>query len=66
MAGSTIIGLLHLLDRDMTAMCGSPHGLLTGTVARCTCASCLSIWTDTRELADVRALVVGDVVIVSH
>lgn len=66
MVGSMLIGLLHLLDRDMTALCGCQYGLITGSAARSTCATCLSIWADARDVADIRALVVGDAVIVSH
>ena len=60
------VGLLHLLDRDLTALCGSPFGLITGSAARCTCPSCLSIWSNARDLAGSRPLAAGDPVIVSH
>lgn len=66
MGRSTVVGLLHLLDHDLTPLCGCPYGLISGSAARCTCPSCLSIWANTRGLAGRRPLVVGDAVIVSH
>jgi hypothetical protein len=52
-------GVLHLLDRDGTALCSSPFGLLTGSLARCTCASCLDMWESTRNQL-VRPLAIDD------
>lgn len=66
MIGSTTVGLLHLLDRDLTPLCGCPYGLITGSPARSTCASCLSIWTHARDVPGGRPLVVGDALINSH
>jgi hypothetical protein len=42
-------GVLHLLDRDGMSVCSSPFGLLTGSVARCTCASCIEIWHEAKH-----------------
>lgn len=66
MVGSTIIGLLHLLDRDMTPLCGCLYGLVTGSAARCTCTSCLAIWDSTCDVAQGRPLAVGRAPTVSH
>jgi hypothetical protein len=52
-------GVLHLLDRDGMSVCSSPFGLLTGSVARCTCPSCLEIWESTRNQL-VRPLATDD------
>jgi hypothetical protein len=46
---SVLQGVLHLLDRDGMSVCSSPFGLLTGSVARCTCSTCLEIWESTRN-----------------
>lgn len=66
MVGPTTTGLLHLLDRDMTTLCGCPYGLITGSVARCTCTSCIAIWDSTCDVAHGRPLAVGRVRTVSH
>ena len=34
-------GLLHLLDRDLTTLCGCPFGLVASSAERANCDSCL-------------------------
>jgi hypothetical protein len=42
MRGDVAEGLLHLLARDLTALCGCPFGLVAGSPERATCDSCLA------------------------
>lgn len=42
-------GEVHLLDRDLTTLCGSPFGWLTASIERCTCLACLSLLDHTRD-----------------
>lgn len=55
-----IQGLVHLLDRDGTALCGCPYGLLTSSAPRCTCATCVCILAKTSDEPHARPLVTGD------
>lgn len=41
-------GLLHLLDRDLTTLCGCPFGLVAGSAKRATCPTCLAICEQTK------------------
>lgn len=58
--------VVHLLDRDFTALCASPYGWLSGAAARCNCVTCLSLLDQAREMTGIGPLVAGDVRIVSH
>lgn len=53
-------GLLHALDRDGTALCGCPYGLLTSSAARCTCASCQTLLHQAKHEHIGRPLVTDD------
>ena len=59
-------GLLHLLGRNLVAVCGNPFGLLTTSVARCNCATCLSLWEDLRDSPADRPLAGGEADEVTH
>jgi hypothetical protein len=59
-------GLLHALDRDGSALCGCPYGLLTSSSARCTCMSCLSIWEEAKHQHVGRPLVTDDADEIGH
>ncbi|MGH3644976.1 MAG: hypothetical protein ACRDUX_38845 [Mycobacterium sp.] len=63
---TVIPGVLHLLDRDLTSLCGCLYGFITGNAARCTCPSCLSIWSHRRDIDAGRPPVTGDAPTVSH
>lgn len=59
-------GLVHLLDRDGSSLCSCPFGLLTGSLARCTCPSCAAIWKQARHERFGRPPVVDDLDNVGH